>query len=54
MNHQRQLFTLSMATAALAGLLLMFGCSNSTGSSSTSGTEPTAVWAPPAAPSLPR
>ncbi|MGO8789702.1 MAG: phosphate ABC transporter substrate-binding protein PstS [Terriglobia bacterium] len=43
MYYQRQLFTVSIATVALTSLLLMFGCSNSTGTSSTSGTEPTAV-----------
>ncbi len=43
MYHQRHLFAVGIATVALSGLLLMFGCSNSAGGSSTSGVEPTAV-----------
>lgn len=43
MYHQRQLFTVGMTIAALCSLLFMFGCSNTTKTSATSGTEPTAV-----------
>ena len=43
MYHQRQLFTVGIAIAALCSLLFMFGCSNTTETSATSGTEPTAV-----------
>ena len=43
MYHQRHLFKVGIATAALFSVLLMFGCSNSTGHSSTSSVEPTAV-----------
>lgn len=43
MHDQRKLFTVGIAATALFSLLLMLGCSNSAGSSSTSGAEPTAV-----------
>jgi phosphate transport system substrate-binding protein len=45
MHHQRQLFTVGIATAALFSLLLTFGCSNSTsaGGAGASAAEPTAV-----------
>ena len=43
MYHQRQLFTVGLATIAIFSLLLMFGCSNSAGTAGTSGAEPTAV-----------
>jgi len=43
MHHQRQLFTAGIAAAAFFSLLLMFGCSSSTGGTGTTGAEPTAV-----------
>jgi phosphate transport system substrate-binding protein len=43
MHDQRKFFTVGTATVALIGLLLMVGCSSSTGSSSTSEAQPTAV-----------
>lgn len=43
MRHPRQRFTLGIAAAAILSLLLMLGCSNSAGTASTSGAQPTAV-----------
>ena len=43
MYHHRHAFKVGIATAAFFGVLLMSGCSNSTGNSSTSSAEPTAV-----------